>query len=68
MLALLAWYLLQTALKMYKTVGEERFLLWAVCSIQLQVRNISHICMDCSICVCHFKFVTGEGLFCSLKD
>lgn len=26
----------QTALKMYKTVGEERFLLWAVCSIQLQ--------------------------------
>ncbi|KAL6865074.1 hypothetical protein ACP4OV_016225 [Aristida adscensionis] len=27
----------QTALKMYKTVGEERFLLWAVCSIQLQV-------------------------------
>ncbi|XP_006654275.2 N-terminal acetyltransferase B complex auxiliary subunit NAA25 [Oryza brachyantha] len=28
----------QTAIKMYKTVGEERFLLWAVCSIQLQVR------------------------------
>ncbi|CAA6661843.1 unnamed protein product [Spirodela intermedia] len=27
----------QTAIKMYKTVGEERFLLWAVCSIQLQV-------------------------------
>uniref|UniRef100_A0A452YRW3 N-alpha-acetyltransferase 25, NatB auxiliary subunit n=1 Tax=Aegilops tauschii subsp. strangulata TaxID=200361 RepID=A0A452YRW3_AEGTS len=26
----------QTALRMYKTVGEERFLLWAVCSIQLQ--------------------------------
>ncbi|KAJ3676463.1 hypothetical protein LUZ60_003875 [Juncus effusus] len=27
----------QTAIKMYKAVGEERFLLWAVCSIQLQV-------------------------------
>ncbi|GLJ38445.1 hypothetical protein SUGI_0782890 [Cryptomeria japonica] len=27
----------QTAMKMYKLVGEERFLLWAVCSIQLQV-------------------------------
>ncbi|KAL2899246.1 N-terminal acetyltransferase B complex auxiliary subunit NAA25 [Bienertia sinuspersici] len=25
------------AIKMYKLVGEERFLLWAVCSIQLQV-------------------------------
>eukprot|EP00268_Persea_americana_P065618 TRINITY_DN878_c1_g1_i10.p1 TRINITY_DN878_c1_g1~~TRINITY_DN878_c1_g1_i10.p1 ORF type:complete len:252 (+),score=41.49 TRINITY_DN878_c1_g1_i10:114-869(+) len=27
----------QTAIKMYKVVGEERFLLWAVCSFQLQV-------------------------------
>ncbi|XP_042418608.1 N-terminal acetyltransferase B complex auxiliary subunit NAA25-like isoform X1 [Zingiber officinale] len=27
----------QLAMKMYKLVGEERFLLWAVCSIQLQV-------------------------------
>ncbi|ESQ42535.1 hypothetical protein EUTSA_v10012545mg [Eutrema salsugineum] len=27
----------QTAIKMYKLAGEERFLLWAVCSIQLQV-------------------------------
>ncbi|KAK9168029.1 hypothetical protein Syun_000169 [Stephania yunnanensis] len=27
----------QTAIKMYKVIGEERFLLWAVCSIQLQV-------------------------------
>ncbi|KAF5744470.1 phagocyte signaling-impaired protein [Tripterygium wilfordii] len=27
----------QTAIRMYKLVGEERFLLWAVCSIQLQV-------------------------------
>ncbi|KAL8027040.1 hypothetical protein ABFX02_14G069600 [Erythranthe guttata] len=27
----------QIAIKMYKTAGEERFLLWAVCSIQLQV-------------------------------
>ncbi|KAL3530942.1 hypothetical protein ACH5RR_010264 [Cinchona calisaya] len=27
----------QIAIKMYKAVGEERFLLWAVCSIQLQV-------------------------------
>ncbi|XP_031485379.1 N-terminal acetyltransferase B complex auxiliary subunit NAA25 [Nymphaea colorata] len=27
----------QTAMKMYKLVGEERFLLWVVCSIQLQV-------------------------------
>ncbi|XP_038901393.1 N-terminal acetyltransferase B complex auxiliary subunit NAA25 [Benincasa hispida] len=27
----------QTAIKMYKLGGEERFLLWAVCSIQLQV-------------------------------
>ncbi|KAG6570633.1 N-terminal acetyltransferase B complex auxiliary subunit NAA25, partial [Cucurbita argyrosperma subsp. sororia] len=26
-----------TAIKMYKLAGEERFLLWAVCSIQLQV-------------------------------
>lgn len=26
----------QTAIRMYKTVGEERFLLWAVCSILLQ--------------------------------
>lgn len=28
---------IQTAIKMYKLAGEERFLLWAVCSIQLQV-------------------------------
>lgn len=27
----------QIAIKMYKVVGEERFLLWAVCSFQLQV-------------------------------
>lgn len=27
----------QTAMKMYKLVPEERFLLWAICSIQLQV-------------------------------
>ncbi|KAK6927150.1 N-acetyltransferase B complex, non-catalytic subunit [Dillenia turbinata] len=27
----------QTAIKMYKIAGEERFLLWAVCSVQLQV-------------------------------
>lgn len=27
----------QIAIKMYKITGEERFLLWAVCSIQLQV-------------------------------
>ncbi|KAB2028652.1 hypothetical protein ES319_D05G111100v1 [Gossypium barbadense] len=27
----------QVPIKMYKLVGEERFLLWAVCSIQLQV-------------------------------
>uniref|UniRef100_A0A0D3A502 Uncharacterized protein n=1 Tax=Brassica oleracea var. oleracea TaxID=109376 RepID=A0A0D3A502_BRAOL len=27
----------QTAIKMYKLAGEERFLLWAVCSIKLQV-------------------------------
>ncbi|GMH11218.1 hypothetical protein Nepgr_013059 [Nepenthes gracilis] len=27
----------QTAIKMYKLAGEERFLLWAVCSIQSQV-------------------------------
>ncbi|XP_024982120.1 N-terminal acetyltransferase B complex auxiliary subunit NAA25 isoform X3 [Cynara cardunculus var. scolymus] len=27
----------QIAIKMYKIAGEERFLLWAVCSIQLQV-------------------------------
>lgn len=27
----------QTAIKMYKLANEERFLLWAVCSIQLQV-------------------------------
>ena len=59
--------LLQTALKMYKTVGEERFLLWAVCSIQLQVRHYySHICMNCIIFIFHFKFITGEEIFCSL--
>ncbi|KAL9320101.1 hypothetical protein ACSQ67_011940 [Phaseolus vulgaris] len=34
----------QTAIKMYKLVGEERFLLWAVCSIQLQI----DIAADCS--------------------
>lgn len=28
---------LQTAIKMYKLAGEEKYLLWAVCSIQLQV-------------------------------
>ncbi|XP_028555594.1 N-terminal acetyltransferase B complex auxiliary subunit NAA25 isoform X2 [Dendrobium catenatum] len=27
----------QTAIKLYKIVAEERFLLWAICSIQLQV-------------------------------
>lgn len=27
----------QKAIKMYKAVGEERFLMWAVCSIQFQV-------------------------------
>ncbi|CAK8566015.1 unnamed protein product [Lathyrus sativus] len=27
----------QTAIKMYKLAGEEKYLLWAVCSIQLQV-------------------------------
>ncbi|KAL0771961.1 hypothetical protein Bca101_037112 [Brassica carinata] len=27
----------QTAIKMYKLAGEEKFLLWAVCSIKLQV-------------------------------
>ncbi|KAJ4779209.1 hypothetical protein LUZ62_063466 [Rhynchospora pubera] len=31
----------QTAIKMYKAVGEERFLMWAVCSIQLQVNYSS---------------------------
>ncbi|XP_047259245.1 N-terminal acetyltransferase B complex auxiliary subunit NAA25-like [Capsicum annuum] len=30
----------QIAIKMYKIVGEERFLLWAVCSIQLQVLSL----------------------------
>jgi hypothetical protein len=28
---------LQTAIKMYKLAGEEKYLLWSVCSIQLQV-------------------------------
>lgn len=32
---------LQTAIKMYKIACEERFLLWAVCSIQLQVWTFS---------------------------
>ncbi|XP_039052280.1 N-terminal acetyltransferase B complex auxiliary subunit NAA25-like [Hibiscus syriacus] len=31
----------QTTIKMYKLVGEERFLLWAVCIIQLQVLLVS---------------------------
>nr|XP_009599787.1 N-terminal acetyltransferase B complex auxiliary subunit NAA25 isoform X2 [Nicotiana tomentosiformis] len=31
----------QIAIKMYKIVGEERFLLWAVCSIQLQGRLLA---------------------------
>lgn len=35
----------QTAIKMYKLAGEERFLLWAVCSIQLQVSSMQpHPC------------------------
>jgi hypothetical protein len=64
-----AWYLLQTALKMYKTVGEERFLLWAVCSIQLQVRHYDcHICVNYNILIRCFKLVIGEGIFSSLKD
>ncbi|KAL2622376.1 hypothetical protein R1flu_002581 [Riccia fluitans] len=29
----------QTAMKLYRLVGEERFLLWAVCSILMQVGN-----------------------------
>ncbi|KAL8128991.1 hypothetical protein V2J09_018146, partial [Rumex salicifolius] len=29
----------QTALKLYKIAGEERFLLWAICSIMLQVHH-----------------------------
>lgn len=38
----------QTAIRMYKLVGEERFLLWAVCSIQLQVTPIcSALCFLC---------------------
>lgn len=35
----------QTAIKMYKLVGEERFLLWAVCSIQLQVLPALSCCL-----------------------
>ncbi|KAH0465541.1 hypothetical protein IEQ34_005644 [Dendrobium chrysotoxum] len=31
----------QTAIKLYKIVAEERFLLWAICSIQLQVLSSS---------------------------
>ena len=38
-IVILFWW--QTAIKMYKHAGEERFLLWAVCSIQLQVLPIS---------------------------
>lgn len=30
-------FLFQTAIKLYKIVAEERFLLWVICSIQLQV-------------------------------
>ncbi|KAL0370729.1 UNVERIFIED_CONTAM: N-terminal acetyltransferase B complex auxiliary subunit NAA25 [Sesamum angustifolium] len=37
----------QIAIKMYKIAGEERFLLWAVCSIQLQAHG--QICMLQSI-------------------
>ncbi|KAI9107393.1 hypothetical protein K1719_021430 [Acacia pycnantha] len=36
----------QTCIKMYKLVGEERFLLWEVCSIQLQ----GYLLEDDSLC------------------
>lgn len=38
----------QTAIKMYKLFEEERFLLWAVCSIQLQVFHTSCFLSSCA--------------------
>ncbi|KAF3645351.1 hypothetical protein FXO38_19673 [Capsicum annuum] len=52
----------QIAIKMYKIVGEERFLLWAVCSIQLQTMDaalMSRKCVDAS------KGRTYQGYQCS---
>ncbi|CAJ1960492.1 unnamed protein product [Sphenostylis stenocarpa] len=42
----------QTAIKMYKLAGEERFLLWAVCSIQLQFLEdiLLEACVDVKDC------------------
>ena len=43
----------QTAIKMYKLVGEERFLLWAVCSIQLQVHFLYFLIVTTSALLCY---------------
>lgn len=47
-LSFISW---QIAIKMYKIVGEERFLLWSVCSIQLQVQPFFSL----SVCACQFS-------------
>lgn len=61
----------QTAIKMYKLVGEERFLLWAVCSIQLQVplppRLLSPFISKLSCAACVEVFVGLSGNECDLK-
>ncbi|RRT74154.1 hypothetical protein B296_00025373 [Ensete ventricosum] len=43
----------QIAIKMYKLFSEERFLLWAVCSIELQVFDVfsSLFCPICFSCI-----------------
>ncbi|CAN6858721.1 unnamed protein product [Brassica oleracea] len=42
----------QTPIKMYKLAGEERFLLWAVCSIKLQVWPPSILLLFSSLVFC----------------
>lgn len=49
----------QTAIKMYKLVGEERFLLWAVCSIQLQVLPSSTPHFVLHVIVLYLVFLSG---------
>lgn len=52
---------LQTAIKMYKIASEERFLLWAVCSIQLQVLNFL-------LLLCRYLHISMTISWLSCKD
>lgn len=47
---------LQTAIKMYKLAGEEKYLLWSVCSIHLQVLPTCFPPLSYSVCVEVFVF------------